>query len=509
MNYLRDLIHRLRARQSERAIGRDLGLSRVTVHKYRLLAERLGLLDSGRPLPEAKELQELLGPAPKPPQRPSGLEAYRELVEEMLQAGLEMTTIYDRLRDQHGYTGSYSSVRRFVGHLRPEREQVYVRLQTRPGEEAQVDFGSAGSLYDPASGRYRQGYLFVMTLSFSRHQYAEIVLDQRIATWLSLHRHAFESFGGVPGKVVLDNLKAAVLQAHLHDPLLGEAYRRFAQHYGFIVSPNRPGTPRHKGKVENGIHYAKRSFLAGQEFSDLAEANRKLGLWVREKAGAREHGTTHQAPLALFLSQEQQCLRPLPAWPFDLCETRGVKVHNDCHVTIDGSYYSVPYAYVGQTLEAFLFERIVQLFHGTELVASHPRAQEKGQWLTRPEHYPAEKAAYLEGTAAHCQQRAETIGPSTAQLVRELLAERPQDRLRSVHSLLRLGEKVGGIRLEAACRRALYFGDGHYRRVKDILNAGLESEPLPEQEVEEVAPANVYVFQRQAAEFFSWEVERC
>ena len=499
----------LRAKQSERAIARDLRLSRMTVHKYHLLAEQHGLLDEGQPLPEGKQLQELLGPAAKPARCPSSVEPYRRVVEEMLQAGVEMTTIYDRLCSHHGYQGSYSSIRRFVGRLCPKQPQVYVRVQTAPGQEAQVDFGTAGTFFDPLTGRYRQGYLFVMTLSFSRHQYAEIVLDQRTSTWLSLHRRAFESFGGVPEKVVLDNLKAAVLQAHLHDPVLGEPYRRFAQHYGFIVSPNRPGTPQHKGKVENGIHYARRSFLAGQEFRDVADANRKLVVWVREKAGTREHGTTHQQPLAVFLSQEQHCLRPLPERPFDLCETRLVKVHSDCHVTIDGSYYSVPYAYVGQKLEAFLFERLVQLFQGTELVASHPRAQGKGQWLTRHEHYPAEKAAYLEGTPARCQEQAEEIGANTAQVVAELLGERPQDRLRSVHSLLRLAEKVGNKRLEAACQRALYFGDARYRRIKDILNAGLESEPLPQQEVEQRAPLAVYVFQRPAAEFFSWEGERC
>jgi transposase len=132
-----------------------------------------------------------------------------------------------------------------------------------------VDFGAAGTFLDPASGRPRAASVFVMTLGYSRHQYAEIVLDQRIGTWLALHRRAFEWFGGVPRRIVPDNLKAAVLVAALHDPVLGEAYRRQAQHYGFVISPTRPRTPEHKGKVENGVHFVKRSFLAGQEFADL------------------------------------------------------------------------------------------------------------------------------------------------------------------------------------------------------------------------------------------------
>jgi transposase len=168
-------------------------------------------------------------------------------VEDLLERGVEVTTILDRLRADHGYCGSYGSVLRFVTKLRPKTPEVTVRVHTGPGEEAQVDFGSAGKFVDPSDQRLRVAYVFVMTLSYSRHQYAELVFDQRIPTWLGLHRRAFTSFGGVPAKVVLDNLKAAVLEAALHDPVLSEAYRRFARHYGFLVSPARPRTPEHKG----------------------------------------------------------------------------------------------------------------------------------------------------------------------------------------------------------------------------------------------------------------------
>ncbi len=318
VNYLRELIHRLRLGQSDRAIARDLNISRITVRKYRELAQSGGFLDTSRPLPDAQTIARALGPEPKPPLHVSTVEPYRQLVVDFLAQGVEMMTIFDRLSREHGYCGPYSSIRRFIHHLQSAQKQVTVRLHCAPGEEAQVDFGSAGTFLDPVCGRLRQGYVFVLTLSFSRHQYAEIVFDQKIPTWLALHRRAFESLGGVPAKVVLDNLEAAVLQASLHDPVLGEAHRRFAQHYGFVVSPTRPATPEHKGKVANGVHFVKRSFLAGQQFADVDEANRKLALWVTERAGTREHGTTHQAPLALFQAHERQRLLPLPAEPFSL-----------------------------------------------------------------------------------------------------------------------------------------------------------------------------------------------
>ena len=508
MNHLRELIHRLKLGQSDRAIARDLHISRLTVRKYREMASASDYLDPAVPLPDAHKLATTLGPAPQPPRNVSTVLAYQEIVEQLLEEGVEMMTIFDRLRQNHSYTGSYSSIRRFVRHLRPGKPDVTVRVHSAPGEEAQVDFGSAGMLLDPRSGRLRQAQVFVMTLSFSRHQYAELVFDQKTATWLDLHRRAFASFGGVPAKIVLDNLKAAVLQASLHDPVLGEAYRRFAQHYGFVVSPTRPATPEHKGKVESGVHFVKRSFLVGQEFLDIREANSKLAQWVKERAGTRDHGTTHQAPLALFETHERQQLLPLPSEPFTLCETKIVKVHPDCHAVIDGSYYSVPFPHVGQQLDAYVFERVVQLFSSTELIATHPRATAKGQWRTRLEHYPTGKAAFLEKTPEYCKDRAKRIGAATSEVVENLLAERPLDRIRSVQAILRLVETVGRQRLEAACKRALFFDDYRYRRIKDILNGALDQMPLPEPP-EPAKVKELFAYQRSAEEFFGPEEARC
>ena len=505
MNYLRDLIYRLRAGESERRIAVDLGLSRPTVHKYHLLAHGQGYLAPDSPLPDDATLQAALGPAPQPPRQPSTVEAHAQVVEQLLEQGCEITAIFARLRDDYGYIGSYSSVRRYVHQVRPTEPRVTMRVHTAPGEEVQVDFGSVGQLYDPRQGRLRTAYVFVATLCYSRHQYAELVFDQKIATWIGLHRRAFESWGGVPRRIVPDNLKAAVREALIYDPVLGEAYRRMAQHYGCLISPTRPATPQHKGKVESGVHYVKRNFMAGQQFTDIDMANRRLGVWVREQAGTRNHGTTHQAPLKLFATHEQAALLALPEQPFTLLAVRPVKVHSDCHVVIDGSYYSAPCAYVGQTIEAYISEQVVQLFCAETLLCTHTRALQPGEHHTRPEHYPREMAEYLQRTPAYCRQWAVQIGPATRQVVQALLEDRPLDRLRSVQALLRLEQSVGPDRLEAACARALFFGDGSYRRVKEILNAGLDREPLPEQcpdGPQQFSRAQPFVFARPSAEFF-------
>ncbi len=500
MNYWRDLIHRLRSGESERRIAQDLHISRTTVRKYHQLAIEHGFLQPDTPMPQDALLATVLAGTAAPAQTPSTVAPHDEVVRTLLDQGVEMTAIFDRLSNDYGFTGSYSAVRRYVRHIRPPEPKVCVRVQTAPGEEAQVDFGSVGPLFDPLTGRLRPAYVFVATLSYSRHQYAELVFDQKVATWIGLHRRAFDSWRGVPRRLVPDNLRAAVAQALVHDPVLGEAYRRLAQHYGCVISPTRPYTPRHKGKVESGVHYVQRNFMAGQQFADIHTANQRLAVWVRERAGTRCHGTTRQAPLRLFAEHEQAALLPLPAEPFSLCEVKPVKVHPDCHVVIAGSYYSVPYAYVGHTLEAYIGERVIELFQGQALVATHARSTEPGQWHTRLEHYPPDKAAYLERTPERCRQIASRIGPTTRQVVDTLLDERPLDRLRAVQAILRLEESVGAQRLEAACARAAYYGDVRYRRIKEILNAALDREPLPETAA--ALPARQYTFARASAEFF-------
>jgi transposase len=508
MNYLHDLIYRLRAGESERRIARDLKVSRPTVHKYKVWAQEQGYLDPEQPLPDPATLEAALGPVPQPPQTKSSLVPHRDVIEQLLDQGVEMTAIWQRLQENYGYQGSYSAVRRYVHRLRPVEPEAFVRVHTVPGEELQVDFGSAGQLYDPLSGRLRSAHVFVATLSYSRHQYAELVFDQKVPTWLALHRRAFESFGGVPKRVVPDNLKAAVRKALIYDPVLGEAYRRLALHYDLLISPTMPRTPRHKGKVESGVHYVKRNFLAGQEFVDINTANQRLWIWVREVAGARTHGTTRQTPLQLFHDYEQAALQPLPDSPFTLHQIKPVKVHPDCHVVLDGSYYSVPYHYIGEKLDAYVSDQMVELYCGTELVVTHVRCTKPGQWQTRMQDYPPEKAAYLIQTPTYCRRLATEIGPSTFKVVETLLDERPLERLRAVQAILGLHKSVGPDRLEAACARALHFGDVRYRRIKKILNAALDREPIPEPDPPATdTQLRLFTFARSSDDFFPPEVE--
>jgi transposase len=191
MNHLRELIYRLRADESQRRIAKDLSMSRTTVSKYRTWAEAQGYLDAAQPLPDDATLATALGEPAQPSYAASSVEPYREIVQAWVEQGVEMMAIWQHLQDDYHYPGSYSSVRRFVNKMRSTDPEVFVRVHTAPGEEAQVDFGGVSRLYDPHSGRLRRAYVFAATLCYSRHQYAELVFDQKTPTWIGLHRRAF------------------------------------------------------------------------------------------------------------------------------------------------------------------------------------------------------------------------------------------------------------------------------------------------------------------------------
>ena len=478
---IRELVRRLRMGEPDRRIARDLGMSRNTVARYRAWAEPRGLLTGE--LPPLDALVRLLPPAEpaaRPPHEQSQVEPFREQVQALRARGVEGQAIWQILVDQHGFTGSYSAIKRFLRRLTPARDGATIRLEVAPGAEAQVDFGFAGPFLDPETNRVRRAWVFVMTLSFSRHQYAELVFDQTIETWVRLHRAAFEFFGAVPRRIVLDNLRAAIVHAARYDPEVQRSYRECAEHYGFLIAPCRPRTPEHKGKVEQGgVHYVKRNALAGRSFRDIHEGNRHLWRWCLEIAGRRVHGTTKATPLERFDQAERGALLPLPPTAWELAEWKRAKLHADCHVVFDGAYYSGPHRLIGQRLWVRATAAKVELFHDYTLIATHRRGR-PGQRRTLTAHLPPQKVHFLMQTPAWCREHATQIGPACTQFIDGLLGDRPLDRLRGAQGVLRLAQRYGPARLEAACARAGVVAEYRYHTIKAILVQGLDQQPLPE-----------------------------
>lgn len=477
---IREIIRHVKLGRKIREIARDLQVNRATVREYSKIATEQGWTTRDD-LPSLAEIDAAVAartptPAVGPP---SCVEPYRQKVVRLRTQGVEVAALWQVLRDEDRFTGSYASVLRFVRRLEPKPPRACVRIEVAPGDEAQVDFGYAGKFLDPTPRELRRASVFVLTLSHSRHQYAEIVFDQSVATWLACHVHAFEFFGGVPKKLVIDNLKAGVTKACFHDPEIQRAYREFAEHYGFTIAPCKIETPEHKGKVESGVHYVKRNALAGRDFRDVHEANEYLRHWVMTTAGRRDHGTTHEAPLARFEAAEKAALLKLPATRYELAVFKEVKLHPDGHGVFEKAYYSAPHRLIGQALWLRATRDRVELYFEHERVATHSRAKRPGERVSLISHYPPDKVAGLMVTPVRLREEAEKIGPATLQLISEMLGDKPVDRLRGAQGVIHLAKKYGPARLEAACRRALWVNVVHYRTVETILRRGLENTPLP------------------------------
>lgn len=505
MSIVTDLAHGLRTGEKIRSLSRRLDIARNTVRAYRDRLEERGLLNPEVPTPDGAALASLI-PAPEPSlYQPSTVEPYRELVEKLVKDDCRYTTIWLRLKER-GFTGGYCAVKRYCGRHYPKPVEVFCRMESKPGERANADFGFAGMVRDPKSGRNRKCWFFLMTLAWSRHMFLRFVFDQTIPTFLSCIESGFRWFGGVPGELVTDNLKSGVLLAHLVDPVLGEPYRRLARHYGFRAAPIRPRTPRHNGKAESGVSYVKDSLLAGRDPADVDALNLRGGEWVMTIAGRRVHGTTKEVPLERFERTERAALKPLPEARFEIPVVYQPKVARDGRVTVDNRRYTVPPKYVGMTLEAYDNGRVVEIFHDFVPVTMHERAEKPGEERARNEHIPEHKREVVEMTPARCREEAGKVGLFCRDAVDRLLDDPVQNRLSAARCLLRLGRTHGAARLEETCRRLILVDDVNYRRAKTMLRGGFDLMPFDTPSPPPPAPTRTYRYARPASSFFDGTV---
>lgn len=478
MYQYRNVIHRMRMGESDRTIALTKLMGRGKCKQVRRIAERNGWLGK-EPLPDDETLAAAFAikPAVNPTQVSLSL-PFTEQIRQWVEQGVRMTTIYRALVDRFGFRGSYSSVRRLVLRLRLRQPQASCVLEFEPGEAAQVDFGKGPAILDAFTGIVLKTWIFVMTLCFSRHVYAEVVTDQNVSTWLACHRRAFEYFGGIPGKMIIDNLKSAITRACFHDPDVQRSYAELAEGYGFLISPCPPGDPKKKGRVESGVKYVKGSFVPLRDFRSLADANGQLRRWCLETAGNRIHGTTRQKPLTLFAEAEKAMLKPLPAVPVEIAAWTHVKVHGNGHVQFEKAYYSAPFQLIGRALWLKATDTTVKLYHALALVACHARLHRPGQRSTVDDHMPPNALAYKLRDPQWCLRQAEAIGPACRALIERLFGSRVLDNLRAAQGIVALGKPYGTTRLENACRRALHFDNPRYRTVKEILKQGLDQAPM-------------------------------
>ncbi|MCB1175505.1 MAG: IS21 family transposase [Leptospiraceae bacterium] len=498
MSEYREIIHRLRIKQNIREIQRETGTHRTLIREIRNIAIEMGWLTAGEALPDEHIIQEALGRNRQSRQRIHPLDAFRSEIEGWLQDGLTIRLMHQLIQDRHSC--DESTVRRYVRRYFPNLPRAVIRRDTQPGEVMEVDFGDLGRMYDPIEKRNRKVYIFSARLRHSRLAYRERVYDQKQETFFQCHIHAFEFFGGVPHKIVMDNLKAAVIKASYQDPLINKAYRSLAEHYGFLISPNLPRRPEHKGGVENDIKYVKGNCLPlfiqqqkrlGRTIPDGALFADFLEQWA-ERVSHREIRCIGQ-PSHLFNSEEKSMLLPLPGDRWEPVQWGERKVQLDWHVQIGTAYYSVPCRYVGQTVQVCIGPRLIRIFSGNREIARHLAVTGKYKRSSRPEHAPPERSAYLQITSQGLLREAEYAGESVAAVAEIILSDKAVDGMRPVRALLSLSKKYGKERLQSACQRALDFDTPAYRSVKLILQGKLD---LPADSVHQAVETPDFSFSR-------------
>jgi transposase len=453
---------------SGRRIARELGLDRGTVGKYLAgskpaINPQTGSGEAG-PSKPAKNPQTgsatVSGPA-------SLCDPWREQIEAALERGLSIQRIYQDLVLERQFAGSYYAVRRFVLRRVDAQELPFRRMECAPGQELQVDFGLGAWVME--KGKRRRPHLLRAVLSHSRKGYSEVVWRQTAESFLRGLENAFRHFGGVTVTVVIDNLKAGVIQADWYDPQLNPKLEEFARHYGTVILPTKPAMPRHKGKVESGVKYAQNNAVAGRTFASLGEQNLFLSQWERTVADTRIHGTTRQQVGKLFETAERAALRPLPASLFPVFEEALRTVHRDGYVEFKKAYYSAPPEYVGRQVWVRQETRLLRLYNSRrEQIALHALA-EPGKFTTDPAHLHSRKRHIIERGVDYLLDRCRLIGPLTGIWAEAMHQTRGPQSLRVMQGLLQLAEKHPAAELEKAARVATHHGAWRLRDLKRLL----------------------------------------
>ncbi len=402
---------------------------------------------------------------------------HHDWITQQLKVPVTVATIAQRLRDDHYVEVSESTVRRYIANAftedRLEEKVTVPRGSVEPGSEAQIDYGKLGMWLDPATGRRVAVWVFAMILSCSRALFIQPVLKMDQRSWNASHVAAFEFFGGVPARLVCDNLKTGVLRSDLYDPQINLAYRELAAFYGTLIDPARAFKPKDKPRIERPMSYIRDSFFAGREFTSLPQMQGEGLRWSTDVYAVHRHrGLDGATPDSVFTAVEREALIPLPRRPFESVTYTIGTLAPDCHVKSGKAFYSAPWRLMGQKVMVRTAGDVVQIFAHDSVVATHV-LHYSGR-STNFEHYPPHKIAHTLRTVSWCRAQAEQIGPGAVAIVAELSTINAIHRLRAIQGIIPLRERYSDDRLDAACARALAVGDPGYRTVRGILIAGTE-----------------------------------
>src|ERR1022692_1552388 len=407
-------------------------------------------------------------------------EPYRELIEAALSLGRNAMSVWQELVDRHGFTGSYESIKRYARKLRgTQSPEACGIIETAPGEESQVDYGTGPMVRDAQTAKYRRTRLFVLTLGFSRKCVRLIRFHSSARIWAELHEQAFRRLGGTTRVVIPDNLKEGVLKPDIYDPALNPLYRDVLAHYGAVAMPCRIRDPDRKGKVESGVGHAQKTPLKGLRFETLEEAQAYLDHWEQRWADTRIHGTTKRQVAAMF-AEEKPTLLPLPLEPFRYYQYGERTVHLDGCVEVEAAYYGAPPGWIGRVLRVQWDDLYVRLLDPKtgQLLREHLR-QKRGWYRIKTEDRP--KRTPLR--TSQLLWRAGRAGSHIGTLCDAIHRQEGEVGVRRILGVLSLAKKYGTTAVDEACAAALEMGVQEYRFVRRYLERHPQA-PLSLQQVD-------------------------
>ena len=469
---VREVLRLLLAGKGIRSVERLSQVDRKTVRRYVAAAEQLGLDRDG----DDDQLNDVfigLVVEAVRPHRYDGhgegwrlLAARRDEIKAWVDDDLTGVKIHELL-ERRGVVVPLRTVQRYVlevcGRSRGRGPTVRI-ADGEPGEELQIDFGRMGFIVDAETGRRRTVQALIFTACYSRHCFVWLTFRQTTQVVIDGCEAAWAFFGGVFATMIPDNMSAIVDDADALEPRLNQAFVEYAQARGFMVDPARVRRPQDKPRVERTVPFVRNSFFAGETFVDLADAQRRVEEWCRQRAGMRIHGTTQCRPVEVFSAEEHPRLLPAPTGRYDLPVYATAKVHRDHHIEVAKALYSVPGNLIGSRVDVRADRTLVRVFQRGQLVKVHPR-QAPGRRSTDPADLPCDKTVYAMRDLDRLRRMAAAHGEAIGVYATALLdIPLPWTKMRQVYALLGLVKKWGPARVNTACANALEL---------EVVNVGL------------------------------------
>lgn len=467
---------------SHRKTAASLGMNPSTVDDYIRRANAAGLTWPLSPEMDDATLEALLFPGQVSSKISRPDPDFIWIHEQLKQPGVNLSLLWyeyrEKCADGYQYSAFCNHYRRWLAQHTLSMRQVHVA-----GEKTFSDFaGTKIPVVDPATGEVRYAHLFVTALGASGFGFGKAFWSENTAAWCLGHVDAFEYFGGAPLLIVPDNAKAAVIKASAYDPVLNSSFQEMAAHYGSAVVPARVRHPKDKPKAESTVRLyttwviarlRHRTFFSLRE---LNEAIRELIDIANSKPFKKQPGSRRE----LFERLDKPSLRPLPADRWEFAEFRAARVDPSYHIEVDGRAYSVPHQLARKIVDLRLTASTVEVLYKGRRVASHVR-RAIAEPATLKEHMPPSHRWYADWSPARFASWADSIGPSTRQLIDKHLASENHIEIsyRRCIGILKLAKTYGADRLEASSQRALATGAVSYRSIASMLKTGIDRRPLP------------------------------